>query len=89
MQQFSGAVQIRGVENRKQSAGCLQVRRADGRSRVLRGDTGRHEKDGVKNGNRGEETRGSQPVIKTLCVQFHFCNCEDKTGDYTNHREGG
>lgn len=64
MQRLSGAVQIRGVENRKQSAGCLQVRRVDGRSRTLRGDTGKHEKDGVKNeknenGNRGEETRGS------------------------------
>lgn len=61
MQQLSGAVQIRGVENRKQSAGCLQVRRVDGRSRTLRGDTGKHEKDGVKNenGNGGEETRGS------------------------------
>lgn len=61
MQRLSGAAQIRGVEDRKQSAGCLQVRRVDGRLRTPRGDTGKHEKDGVKNENRnrGEETRGS------------------------------
>lgn len=64
MQQLSGAVHVRGVENGKQSAGCLQARRADGRSRTLRGNMGKHEKDGVKNkknenGNRREETQDS------------------------------